>query len=208
MKPLIVVNFKTYKQGQDAIKLAKIIEKIDPKIIVGVQASDIKEISDNTKLKVYSQHVDYFKPGRHTGYIIPDAIKADGSIGSFLNHSEHKLSYRVLKNTITRCRDLRLRTMVFASGLVEAKRIENLKPDYLIFEPPELVGGKISVSGAEPDLIKDISKNINLKFLVGAGIHSRKDVEIALKLGARGIAVSSAVTKAKNPGKKLRELIL
>ena len=34
-----------------------------------------------------------------------------------------------------------------------------------------------------------------------------EDVKIAMKLGASGIAVSSAITKAKNPAKKLRELI-
>ena len=34
MKPLIVINFKTYKQGEKALKLAKIIEKIDKNIII------------------------------------------------------------------------------------------------------------------------------------------------------------------------------
>jgi triosephosphate isomerase len=77
----------------------------------------------------------------------------------------------------------------------------------LIIEPPELVGGKISVSTAKPELIKKISKALRMKFLVGAGIHNRKDVEIALKLGASGIAVSSSVMTSKNPGKVLRELM-
>ena len=60
MKPLVVINFKTYKQGAQAIKLAKIIEKVDKNIIIGVQASDIYEITKKTKLRVYAQHVDYF----------------------------------------------------------------------------------------------------------------------------------------------------
>ena len=98
--------------------------------------------------------------------------------------------------------------LVFVSNLKEAKKVEKLKPDYLIFEPPELVGGKISVSKAKPELIKSISKNIKMKFLVGAGIHSKNDVRKSLELGADGIAVSSAITKSKNPWKKLRELIL
>jgi triosephosphate isomerase len=46
-----------------------------------------------------------------------------------------------------------------------------------------------------------------MKFLVGAGIHSRKDVKIALKLGASGIAVSSSVMKSKNPSTELRRLL-
>jgi triosephosphate isomerase len=207
MKSIIIINFKTYKQGKSAIKLAKTIEKIDKNIIIGVQASDIYEIVKSTKLKVYAQHVDWQKPGKHTGYILPEAIKKDRAVGSFLNHSEHKLSFRILKKTVKRCRQVGLRTVVFASGLKEAKKIQKLKPDYLIIEPPELVGGKISVSKSKPELIEKISKKLKGKFLVGAGIHTSEDVKTALKLGASGIAISSAIANAKSPGKKLKELI-
>jgi len=207
MKPIIVVNFKTYKQGKSVLKLAKAIEKVGKGIIIGVQASDIEEIAKKTKLKVYAQHVDYFNPGRETGFIIPEAVKFDKAEGTFLNHSEHKLSFKVLKKTIKKCQEIKLKTLVFASSLKEAKKTSRLKPDYLVIEPPELVGGKISISKAKPGLIKNISKKLKMKFLVGAGIHSKEDVAISLKLGASGIAVSSAITKAKNPVKKLRELL-
>ena len=207
MKPLIVINFKTYKQGKAAIKLAKQLEKVSKDVIIGVQASDIYEITKATKLRVYSQHVDYQKPGRFTGFILPEAIKKDKAVGSFLNHSEHKLSFDVLKKTIKRCKQVRLKTMVFASSVSEAIKIQRLKPTYLVIEPPELVGGKISVSQAKPELIKSIAKKLKCKFLVGAGIHPREDIKIAMKFGASGIAVSSAVCKARNPGKKLRELM-
>ena len=209
MKPITVINFKTYKQGKSAIELAKQIEKADKNIILGVQASDIYEIAKATKgrLRVYSQHVDYQKKGKATGYILPEAIKKDRAVGSFLNHSEHKLDFNVLKKTIERCREVGLKTIVFASSLSEAIKIEKLKPDYLIYEPPELVGGTISVSKAKPELIKNITNKLKMKFLVGAGIHSREDVRTAMKLGASGFAVSSAVCEARNPGKKLRELM-
>ena len=55
-------------------------------------------------------------------------------------------------------------------------------------------------------MIQEIAKKLKVKFLIGAGIHTRKDVKTAMKLGAGGIAISSAITKAKNPGKKLKEL--
>ena len=194
MKPLIVINFKTYKQGKAAIKLAKVIEKVSRNIIIGVQASDIYEIAKATKLKVYAQHVDWQKPGRHTGFILPEAVKKDRGVGSFLNHSEHKLSPRILRKTIKRCKKIGLKTMVFASSLREAKRIQRLKPDYLIIEPPEL--------------IDKIAKKLKTKFLVGAGIHTSEDIKKALELGASGIAISSAITKAKKPGRKLRELLI
>lgn len=207
MKPVIIINFKTYKQGKSVVNFAKRIEKVNRNILVGVQASDVKEISEKTKLKVYAQHVDYFKKGRNTGFIVPESVKADGAEGTFLNHSEHRLRFDILKKTIKRCKKVKLKTAVFASGIDEAKKIERLHPDLLIVEPPELVGGKISVSTAKPGLIKKISDTIKMKFLIGAGIHNRKDVEIALKLGASGIAVSSSVMTSKKPEEVLRELI-
>ena len=36
MKPIVVINLKTYKQGEKAVKLAKMIEKVDKSIIIGV----------------------------------------------------------------------------------------------------------------------------------------------------------------------------
>jgi len=207
MKPIVIINFKTYKQGKAVLKLAKDISKIDKKVILGVQAEDIYEISKKVKNPIYSQHVDYFKPGRYTGYILPEAIKKDKAKGSFLNHSEHRISFSVLKKTIKRCKKIKLKTIVFAENLKEAQKIERLEPDYLIIEPSELVGGKKSVTKAKPELITNIKKKLKTKFLVGAGIKTNEDVKIAMKLGASGVAISSAITKAKNPGKKLRELI-
>jgi triosephosphate isomerase len=200
MNPIIVINFKTYKQGSSVLNLARKIEKVNKNIIIGVQASDIYEIKKATNLIIYSQHVDYQKEGRATGFILPEAIKKDGAVGSFLNHSEHKLSFSILKKTIERCMQVGLKTIVFASSIKEAQKIEKLNQD-------ELVAGKLSVSEAKPEIIKKISKILKMKFLVGAGIHTKKDIETAIKLGASGIAVSSAVVLAKNPEKKLRELV-
>jgi triosephosphate isomerase len=206
-KPLIVINLKTYQQGDEAIKLTKKIQSVDKNIIVGAQVADIFEITHDTKLKVYAQHVDYFNPGRFTGFILPEAVKQDGAKGVFLNHSEHPVSFISLKKTILRCKKVKLKTMVFASSLKKAKRIEKLNPDYLIYEPPELVAGKVSVSSAKPEVIKKFAENVRTPFLVGAGIKNNQDVKIAMKLGAHGVALSSAVTKAKNPKKVLKDLM-
>ncbi len=207
MKPIIVINLKTYQQGEKVIKLAKIIEKINKNIIIGIQPTDIYEIAKKTKLNIYSQHVDYFSPGRNTGFILPEAVKATGAIGVFLNHSEHKLDFEVLEKTIKRCKKIKLKTLVFAGNLEDAKKIENLKPDLLIYEPPELVAGNISVSAAKPEVISNISKNIKMPFLVGAGVKNYEDLKKSIELGASGIAVSSAITTAKNPEKALKKLI-
>lgn len=207
----IIINFKTYKQGKEVLNLVKKIErvakKVNKKIIIGLQASDIYEVAKKTNLDVYAQHVDCIEKGRGTGFILPEAIKKDNAKGSFLNHSEHKLNFKILEKTINRCKKVGLKTAVFASSLKEAKKIERFKPDYLIFEPPELVSGTISVSRAKPELIKKIAKSLKMKFLVGAGIHSKKDVILAKKFGSNGIALSSAIMKAKNPEKILESLL-
>lgn len=207
MKSLMVINLKTYQFGKNALKLAKIIQKVNKKIIICVQASDIYRISKETKLKIYAQHVNFETPGRNTGFILPEAVKANGAIGVCLNHSEHPLDFKQIKLTTERCKKLKLKVMLFAKDVPEAKKLEKLNPKYVIIEPPELVSGKISVAEAKPDLIKKIRKALNGKFLVGAGIHSNKDVLISSKLGASGVVLASAVTTAKNPKKVLKELL-
>ncbi|MDA3836712.1 MAG: triose-phosphate isomerase [Nanoarchaeota archaeon] len=207
MKSLIVINLKTYQFGTEALKLAKIIEKVDKNIIVCAQASDLYRISKETRLKVYAQHVETESPGRNTGFILPEAAKANGAIGVCLNHSEHPLDFATIKATVLRCKELKLKVMLFAKNVVEAKKLEKLNPEYVIIEPPELVSGKISVAEAKPELIKKIRVALKGKFLVGAGIHSNKDVLISSKLGASGVALASAVTTAKNPRKVLEELL-
>jgi triosephosphate isomerase len=206
-KPIVIINLKTYQQGEKTIEIAKKIENISKDIIIGVQASDIYEVCKKIKLKIFAQHVDPYEPGRHTGYIIPESVKKDGATGTFLNHSEHKISFDVLKKTIKRCKEIGLKTAVFASNLKEAKKIEKLKPDYIIYEPPELVAGNISVTSAKPGIIEKISNSLKMPFLVGAGIKTSEDVRRSLEIGAIGIVVSSAITTAKDPEKALMELI-
>jgi len=205
--PTIIINLKTYKQGTSSLKLARIIEKVNSKIIIGVQQTNISTIAKKTNLQVFSQHTDYQKTGRNTGFILPEAIKASGAKGTFLNHSEHRLSLKTIKATVKRCKALNLQTAIFAKDLKQAKEIKKLKPNYLIIEPPELIAGKKSITKAKPQLIKNIHKSLNYKFIVGAGIKTNQDLVTAMKLGASGIALSSAITKAKNPKKKLKELI-
>lgn len=208
MKSITIINLKTYLNGKKSITLAKQIEKVNKKIIIGVQPTEVYQISQAVKNPIYCEHVDFQEPGRNTGFLIPEAVKAAGASGIFLNHSEHRLDLETIKKATKRCKSIGLKVAIFAKDLKQALELKKLKPDYLMIEPPELVAGKISVSKAKPELIKNISKKLKYPFIVGAGIKSQEDVKIALELGASGIAVSSAVTKAKNPSKILKELVL
>lgn len=207
MKPVVIINMKTYNQGNQALGLAKKISEVDNKIIIGAQPTNIYRMSKLVKNPIYSEHVDFQEPGRNTGYILPEAVKASGAKGVFLNHSEHRLEMSIIKKTVKRCKDLRLKVGIFAKDLKQAIELKKLKPDYLIIEPPELVAGKISVSKAKPELIEEIGKKLKHDFIVGAGIKNSEDLKIATKLGAKGVAISSAITTSKNPKKVLKELI-
>jgi len=84
-------------------------------------------------------------------------------------------------------------------------------PTFIAVEPPELIGGDISVTDADPGIVKNTVKTIrditpNVKVLCGAGVKNGKDVKKAIELGAEGVLLASGVTKAKNPREVLEDL--
>src|SRR3989344_4098977 len=119
----IVVNLKTYKQGVQVFKLAKLIKKLnlENKIFLAVQPTDISLVKSLTKLRPYSQHVDFHDKGKNTGFIIPEAIKASGARGSLLNHSEHKIAFNDIKKTANRCKNLGCDGVLISSEITKSK---------------------------------------------------------------------------------------
>jgi triosephosphate isomerase len=202
-----VINFKTYVEGKSAVELAKKIEKFDKNIIVGIAPTDIYRVVVRRNLRFLRNMLILSRRVGRRDLFCLEAVKANGAKGVFLNHSEHKISFNELTEAVKRCKKLGLEVLIFASSLAEAKKVKGLKPDYLAYEPPELVGGNISVSTAKPEMIKKISKELGKSFLVGAGVKNKNDVDIAMELGASGIAVASAITTAKDVGKALREML-
>ena len=214
MKKLVIVNFKAFQNstGQNAVKLARICEKVGKKakteIIIAVQTADIYRVSKSVKIKVLAQHIDPINYGQFTGHILPENVKENGAIGALINHSEKKLRFNDLKKTIKKAKELDLLTIVCAATPEEAKKIASLKPDFIAIEPPELIGSNISVSQAKPEIITRTTKMIkNIPILCGAGIKTKEDVRIAVRLGAKGILVAHAITNATNPEKALKELV-
>ena len=182
------------------------------KIFPVVQASDIKEISELTSLEIWAQHIDPAELGAHTGAILAEAVFEDGAKGTFLNHSEKKFSnFEDLAKANQRAKAVGLKTLIFAADLDELRKVSGLSPDYVAYEPPELVGSTTdTVSTAHPGVIAkayDITKPLNLPLIIGAGVHSREDVITGVRLGAVGIAVATDIVKAEDPEKGLRDLI-
>lgn len=216
--PIIIVNFKTYKEstGDNAIKLAEICNKIAEEtktsIAIAVQSTDIYKISKIVSIPVLSQHIDAISFGKNTGFLLPESVKHAGAEATLLNHSEHRLDFDLLKKSIQRAKQAGLKTIVCAKSTEETKNIVNLNPDFIAIEPPELIGGKISVSEAKPEVINNSVKaiksiNKKIKVICGAGIHNKEDVKKAIELGADGILVSFGIVKARNQESALKDLV-
>ncbi len=207
---MIIINFKTYKKGtgKQGLKLAKIFSKLGKRIYLAVQESDIRMISKVKGISVIAQHIDAVEYGAHTGSILAEDVKRAGAKGSLLNHSEKRISFKAIKFCVKKLKKLKMKSIVCVKSLIEAKKIAKLKPDYIAYEPTSLIGGKISVSKAKPDVIKKVVSAVRVPVLVGAGVHCKEDVIVAKKLDAKGILVSSAVVKAREPGKVLKELLV
>lgn len=211
--PLIITNFKTYQEatGMNAINLAKDHERLANELHVNLaiagQAIDLSMLAASLSIPVLAQHVDGIGYGAHTGHVCVDALKTLGVDGSILNHSERRLSDDQISEAINKMKEFGMFSIVCAESAEEGARLAALGPDLIAIEPPELIGGEVSVSTAKPELISRAVELIGAgKVIVGAGIKNGNDVRVAMKLGAVGILVASGVVKAKSPMDALRDL--
>ncbi|MFH1840631.1 MAG: triose-phosphate isomerase [Candidatus Shapirobacteria bacterium] len=125
--------------------------------------------------------------------------------GVLLNHSSRPMTLIQVKNFLTQFSALK--TLVCCSTIEEGKSLAALKPCYLAYEVPELVGGRVAVSMAQPRAIRDLVESVRpLPVLAGAGVHQKEDVIRAVQTGAVGVLVSAAVMTALEPEKVLKDL--
>ncbi|MBI5884841.1 triose-phosphate isomerase, partial [archaeon] len=187
--------------------------KENASIALIVQATDLRLISRKVKLPIFAQHLDPVKPGSNTGLILPEAVKQAGAVGTILNHAENKRDNEFLQKAIARAKEVGLEVLVCAESIERAKQIAAfpLKPDFIAVEPPELIGGDISVSTANPEIIKGTVQAVQglalIPVLAGAGVKTGIDVRKSIELGAAGVLLASGVVKAPKPKKALLGLV-
>ncbi len=217
MEPLVVVNHKTYEtaQADAAVELAKAIRNAQRQgvhMISAVSAFDLSAVvTGSPGLTVWSQHLDPVGFGSNTGHLAPATAIARGAVGSLLNHSECRVSFEHIENVLSMLPD-DFTICVCAATVEEATRIASLGPDFIAIEPPELIGGDISVTTADPAIVSDTvaavhAVNREVRVLCGAGVKNGDDVAAAIDLGAHGVLLASGVTKASNPTAVLQDLI-
>lgn len=216
--PVLFVNFKTYQEatGKNALALAKLCESAAKKekasIALVVQAVDLSAVAESVSLPVFAQHVDAISFGANTGRILPEALKQAGAAGSIINHAELKQPNDAIQKAIARCHAAGLLVMACAETNARAIELAAFAPDFIAVEPPELIGGNISVSTARPELISGSVKSIkginpSINVITGAGVKTAKDVSTALALGTSGVFVASGIVKAAGQKMALLELI-
>jgi triosephosphate isomerase len=214
-EPVLFVNFKAYDaaSGKNAVELARKCEKValetEKEIVPVVQAADIYRVNNEARsLKVFAQHVDEAMPGAYTGHIIIENVEENGAVGTLINHSEKRMPMEKIKVIVKRCRQLGFIAVVCAQDPDEVKKIAELKPNYIAYEPPELIGGDISVSTAKPGVISEsIQKAGGIPLIVGAGIKTAEDVRKSIKLGAVGVLAASGIVQSKDQEKALLEMV-
>lgn len=211
---MIAVNFKIYENtfGDGAMELAKICKKVSEKtkvkIIPVVSALDAVRIIEKLGMEIWLQNVDEIFEGAESGSVSPLQAKSLGIKGTLLNHSECRKKPGTIKKILKVWpKDFKI-TMCLSSLGQANGWAKNVKVDYLAYEPKYLIGSKDkSVASENPEVIKKIVELFpTTPILVGAGIHSIKDVEISLKLGAKGILISSYIVKSNHQEEKLMEL--
>jgi triosephosphate isomerase len=168
-------------------------------------------VSAAPNLEIWTQHLDPINFGSNTGWLHPETAIQRGAKGTLINHAEHKVSIEhiamLLDNvpegfTICAC----------AADIDEARALSALQPDYVAVEPPELIGGEISVTTADPEIvsgtaraIREISEDVGI--LCGAGVKNGQDVLKAIELGISGVLLASGVTKVRDAVAALNDLV-
>ena len=205
---MFIINCKNYDEisGEKIIRLAKISQKISKKYKIPIAIAPphhLIPLITKFNVIVLAQHLDDKKVGSTTGFMIPEIVKKSKINGSLINHSEHRITEKEIKNLVKRLKRLRLKTVLCVKNVNELKKYLKLNPTFIAIEPPELIGTGKAISTERPQLITKAVDGVksaknSTKLLCGAGIVSGKDVARAKELGSKGILVASGIVKARN----------
>lgn len=207
--PAIIINFKAYEeaQGEHSIRLARICQEVSETsgvcIAVCPPMVELSSVASRVTIPVFSQNVDPFEPGSRTGWVTPHMVKSTGASGTLINHSEHKISDEELTRAVDLCTSVGLESMVCGESVEDCRRYARIGPDHIAIEPPELIGGDVSVTTAKPDVVAEAVQAVHeidpfIGVFCGAGVKTGRDMKKALDLGANGVLLASGVVKSKN----------
>lgn len=209
----ILVNLKAYPCDPIEVATAArdVAEESGVRIAVSPQAAQIAAVAD-TGAETWAQHVSANGHGSFTGSTLAHAVADAGAEGTLINHSENRRKLAEIDTAIKAAEEVGLETCVCANNPDQIAAAAALSPDSVAVEPPELIGGDVSVATADPDIVTDAvdaagDVNSDVDVFCGAGISTGDDVTTAQELGASGILLASGVAKADDPRAALEDLV-
>lgn len=216
-----MVNLKAYPEvlGARAVGFAQAAQdaaqQVGQTVGIAPPATELAMLGRGTPLSrvtVFAQHADAALPGAATGFLPAEALRDAGARGSIVNHAEHKIPHPQVQATVERLRAAGLWSLVCADALPETRAVASFAPTYVAVEPPQLIGGNVSVTSADPAIVRDAASAVHdaspkTLALCGAGVKSGADVAAAVRLGAHGVLLASGVVKAPDPRAVLVELL-
>jgi triosephosphate isomerase len=139
-------------------------------------------------------------------------VKGCGAVGTLVNHSEHKVSKKQIAECVELSKVVELTAVICADNVQSAVQVAEFRPDFIAVEPPELIGGNVSVTTANPRIIEETVESVkkingSIAVLCGAGVKTGNDVRTAIELGASGVLLASGVVKVKDPRVVLLDLV-
>jgi len=215
---MCIVNMKAYDgcYGGKGLELGLALEKVagdfSADTILAVGAPDIRLFTENLSIPIYAQHVDPLKPGGHTGAVLADAAALAGAAGTLINHSERRLTLADIEASLGAARSVGLATVICSNNVEASASAAVLGPDWIAMEPPELIGGDISVTSASPEIIGSTVTRVStvapeVGILCGAGVKNGADAAAAIELGTEGVLVASGIVRAADPGAALADIL-
>jgi triosephosphate isomerase len=178
---------------------------------VAPQTADLSRVAE-TDVETWAQHVDPIEAGSNTGHTLAEAAASAGAVGTLLNHSERRLRLATIDDALSAADRAELETIVCANNPEQVAAAAALGPDAVAVEPPELIGGDVSVATADPEIVEDAvaaaaAVDPDVTVFCGAGVSTGDDVAAADDLGADGVLLASGVAKADQPRAVLTDLV-
>ncbi len=212
MEPEIFINFKHYENavGKGAEQLLNEFQTVNKKnYYYCLSYMDLYLKSKFNDMNIFSQSLDSNGYGAFTGSISMDSLIDFHIHGSLLNHSEKRVKGEDIINTVNNSKKKGFTIVLCVENIEEVKDYAKLAPSYIAYEPPNLIGGNVSVSSAKPDIIEEAAKiceHYDVNLLVGAGVKTRLDLEKSMELGASGVLIASGIIRDPKPINKLNSL--
>lgn len=212
--PVFSVNPKSYVWGARLRELADKAEECAVRYgldsFFSAQLVDLPYVVEHCPhLTPLAQTVDPIVPGRGMGAVLPEALADAGVEAVFINHAERPRTLHDISESIRRCDEVGLLSMVATDSVEDARAVAQLHPDLMVCELTSLIGTGQVADESYMRETREAVKAISPETIVfqGAGIHCGQDVYDTVMRGADGTGATSGIVCADDPLAMIDEMM-